>query len=133
MEIRLVSESKAPRLKAAGIPATKAPIPSIVTDFFLVHLNSSIKKATGTSTIEISDVRAAIPNKIKNPVPKSTPKNISLKILGRTTKISPAPIVGSSPNANSAGNIAKPAISAINVSSNATQVAEEIKFSSFER
>ena len=72
------------------------------------------------SSSPIIDVKAAMNTRKKNKPPKNIPNGISLNRDAIVTNNSPGPEFGSIPNANSAGNITRPAIIAIAVSKNTT-------------
>ena len=76
----------------------------------------------------MAEVSAAI-NKIKkNSVPHTKPPPICGNIVGNTTKISPAPALGSAPIAKTMVKIAVPASIAIAVSNRITHIAELKRF-----
>ena len=89
---------------------------------------SSIKYAVTTSRIEIAEVNAAINRIKKNSVPHISPPPIWGNIVGSTTKISPAPSLGSAPIAKTIVKIAVPASIAIPVSNRMTHIAELTRF-----
>ena len=96
-------------------------IPVVIsTEIFLLYPNSSIIKATGTSTIDSIAVVAAIEVKRKKAINKIFPKGILEKTSGIVLKSNPGPDPGSSPKVNTTGNMAIPANKDTIVSENAT-------------
>ena len=106
---------------AHGIAAKYTNTAIVKVAFFLEYFNSSVKKATLTSKIEIAEVTAAIDNKTKNKSAKKYPPVNWESNGGKTWNTSPGPAVGSYPDEKTTVNIATPAIIAINVSRKATR------------
>lgn len=79
---------------------------------FLDHFLLSIKYEAITSINDIEDVIAA-KYQCKNIIPHTRPSFILLNTNGIVWNIKPDPPAGSSPNANTAGKIAKQAKTAI--------------------
>ena len=80
-------------------------------------LYSSIKKAMEISLSEIVDVIDAKNNKIKKRTAQMVPPGNCWKMVGKISKMSLGPALGSSSNENTAGNIIMPANIATKVSS----------------
>ena len=97
------------------------PIPPIrqairMVAFFRLQWKLSIKNAETTSNKAIAEVAAAKNTKIKKINPNRLPTGIFSKTEGNVSKIKPGPAPGWKPNANTAGRIATPDKTAINVS-----------------
>ena len=107
----------------------KMMLPIVQTAFFLVHFFVSTKYAVTTSSSDIPEVKAATPNKKKKRAPNNVPKGITLNIFVRERNTNPTPKSGVIPKAKTAGNIAKPAISAMSVSNDATIIPEATRLS----
>lgn len=95
----------APCDNADGIPRRKIVPPMIKAALCLGHLRLSITYATTTSSKEIADVIAATHRSRKNNADHIWPPGIIANTLGSVMKVSPAPALGSAPNANTVGNI----------------------------
>ena len=119
---------KSPNDSEQNIPTTVMTPPNERVAFCLDHPFSSMKYAVITSRIEIAEVSAAINRMKKNKVPQINPPPIWGNIVGKTTKIRPAPALGSAPMANTIVKIAVPASMAIAVSRRITQIAEFKRF-----
>src|SRR5699024_22430 len=70
------------------VPIT-API--MIAAVLRSRLNLSLTAETTTSIREIREVRPAINRETKNRIPKTSPKGISLMIVGKATKARPMP------------------------------------------
>ena len=92
---------------------------------------SSTKKATITSRREIEDVRAAMVSRRKKRIAHSCPKAMLWNTCGNVRNTRPGPESGAMSKANTAGNMAIPANTAINVSAQITCKDIEVRFSSF--
>ena len=119
---------KSPREREQKTPTKEITPPKRNVALFLDHPFSSTKYAVITSKIDIADVRAAINRMKKNKAPQITPPPICGKIVGNTTKIKPAPALGSAPIAKTMVKIAVPANIAMKVSNRITQIAELNRF-----
>src|SRR5690554_6583021 len=121
----MVKSDSSPMDNEANIFIITNTTPVPTTAFFLLIPFESIKYATTTSSNDIDEVSAARANAEKNITENTGPNDpISANIAGTTANTSPAPSVGSMPNANSAGKIAIAANNAIFVSSKVTIPAE---------
>lgn len=87
-----------------------------ITAIFLLRLNSSDRKATGTSTNESIDIVAAKAVSRKNIIINILPNGILENTNGIVLNSSAGPSVGSNPNVNTAGNIANPTVKDTKVS-----------------
>ena len=119
---------KSPREREQKTQTKEITPPKRNVALFLDHPFSSTKYAVITSKIDIADVRAAINRIKKNKAPQITPPPICGKIVGNTTKIKPAPALGSAPIAKTIVKIAVPASIAMKVSNRITQIAELNRF-----
>ena len=99
--------------KEDGIPKTNMVSPTITAAFLRFHLSSSITYATGTSSKEIADVKAAIVSSKKNKAPTKFPAGIDPNTAGKVINISGGPASGANPKAKTAGIIINPANIAI--------------------
>ena len=111
-----VKKSDAPCERADGIPMTNVANATNQTILFRFTFISSTIYATGTSSKDIVEVYAATESKIKKNVPTIRPPGIWVNSFGKTTNTREGPAEGLSPIANNAGNIIRPAMTAINVS-----------------
>ena len=109
----ILTLSKIPKDREARIPIELKIIPGIIHAFFLDHFLLSIKYEAITSINDIEDVIAAKNTSAKNIIPHTRPSFILLNTNGIVWNIKPDPPAGSSPNANTAGKIAKQAKTAI--------------------
>ena len=91
-----------------------------ITADFLLSLNSSVRKATGTSTNESIAIVAANDVNKKNKIINKLPKGILENTKGMVLKSKEGPEVGSNPKVNTTGNIAKPIVKDTNVSDSTT-------------
>ena len=109
--------------KALKIPKNHAIKPNKRVAVILFIFKDSINHATPGSISEMDELKAAILKRIKNKVPKNTPRGIELKAIGRVTNTSPGPSEAARPFAKTIGNIAIPASNATPVSKAATDIA----------
>ena len=84
-------------------------------------------KETMFSNTAMMVERAAKDMKTKKSAPNTRPPGISLKILGRVTKTRPGPCAESTPNAEQAGKMIRPAISATKVSSSVMLIDSPVR------
>ena len=111
------------KLKADPIPKSHTKKDMTSADLFLERKPSSERNATPGSNNEIEELNAEIESNIKNIGPINWPNCIWLKAESIDTNTKPGPLAGSKLNAKIIGKIASPAITAINVSSDATVAA----------
>ena len=94
-------------------------------------LNSSMQKATITSSMEMEEVRAASSSATKKKMAITPPSGIWLKICGSVTNTRSGPSPGLMPKANTAGMMAQPAMMAKSVSAMAVWELNEMILASF--
>ena len=104
-------------------PNTMAMIVLSHVAFLRDMLCSSVKNVMKISLIEMVDVIEAKNSSTKNANDQKYPPGICWKMLGKTSKTSFGPAVGSAPKENTAGNMITPASTATHVSSKAIIVA----------
>src|SRR4051794_19869777 len=95
------------------MPKKKTHVPIIQDKRFLPPLPFEIE-ATTISSNEKADVRVANRNRTRKISKKMLPNAICSNTEGKTINSNPGPAVGSKPNENTAGKIAKPANKDIN-------------------
>src|SRR5690625_4703211 len=118
-----------PKERAAGILAKKTTIPVIIATFLRVYFPFAVSAEIIISNKLNDDVMVANKNRSKNSVRNNEPKAIWLNTVGRTTNNNPGPSVGSSPKANTTGNIANPASKDTRIFNDTTLVAVDGIFS----
>src|SRR5690625_6398484 len=77
----------------------------MIATFFRVYFPFAVSAEIIISNKLKDDVMVANKNRCKNSVRNNEPKAIWLNTVGRTTNNNPGPSVGSSPKANTTGNI----------------------------
>lgn len=85
------------------------PKPIIHDNFVLFSCSPFANAETTVSSRENADVNVANVNSARNTVKKNPPNGIWLNTDGNTINSNPGPSVGSIPNENTAGKIARPA------------------------
>ncbi|MNN74169.1 hypothetical protein D3C81_1903390 [compost metagenome] len=108
----IFSSGTKPRDSNDGILSRKISVASIIADFFLDHPQRSIVKATGTSSKDTVEVRAAMASSTKNNPPNKEPSGMAENAAGSATNTSPGPCPASIPKEKVVGKIMRPAINA---------------------
>ena len=103
-------------------PSTQRTTRHSATAALRLRWNSSMQKATMTSSTEMDEVRAASSKARKKKMATMPPAGSWLKIYGSVVKTRPGPSPGLMPKAKTAGMMAQPAISANSVSATAVSV-----------
>ena len=101
------------------MPNRKMAQDRLSTDFLRLQCQFPITKDTDTSRRATALVTAAKNTSKKNKAAKIEPPAMASNTFGRVTKISPGPEAGSRPQENTAGKMAMPASTAIQVSKRA--------------
>ena len=122
---------KGPNDRVHKMPKTVTITVEIMVALRLLMCFSSTKKATITSSNDIEDVNAAIVSSTKNKIAHNCPNAILWNTWGKVRNTSPGPELGAILKANTAGNMATPASTAIRVSAQITCNDIEVRFSLF--